>query len=221
MRERGEKEREEREGEASDECQLKISPFYFFLESPMFRRRRFSPAPYLELFPASSRLTTEYKTALSLPGPLGALPGRRARPRHPLPAVAARGKEKEKREEREEERQPRRRLKRSRGEKTHLSPSLFLLSLKINSIGNRPRRRRLPLRGRFPSRAQGRARREGVGAGASVKILFFNIFLSPLVILSRLRRAKKGKKLFFFRSVSLSHLETPPHQNRSSTSSAF
>ena len=89
--------------------------------------------------------------------------------------------------------------------------------------GNRPRRRRLPLRGRLPGRAQGRARRQGVGAGARCfrDSLFFSLFF----LASRRWMKEKGKlsplsslsRLLVQNEILQKCRETP---DRSSTSSA-
>lgn len=152
------------------------------------------------------RNTTKPLLSLSLPpthtGPLGALPGGRARARHPLPAVAARGKEEREKERKEKGRErPGSRRLWGRGGKNSLPPRKKKSPPNSSTQGDRPRRRRLPLRGRLPGRAQGRARRQGVGAGARCfrDSLFFSLFflasrcwmkekgkLSPLSSLSRL-----------------------------------
>ena len=135
-------------------------------------------------------------------GPLGALPGGRARARHPLPAVDARGKEEREKERKEKGRErPGSRRLWGRGGKNSLPPRKKKSPPNSSTQGDRPRRRRLPLRGRLPGRAQGRARRQGVGAGARCfrDSLFFSLFflasrrwmkekgkLSPLSSLSRL-----------------------------------
>ena len=154
-------------------------------------------------------------------GPLGALPGGRARARHPLPAVAARGREeREKGEGKRKARQPP--AVGAGGEK--LTPSEKKKSPPNSSTqGNRPRRRRLPLRGRLPGRAQGRARRQGVGAGARCfrDSLFFSLFF----LASRRWMKEKGKlsplsslsRLLVQNEILQKCRETP---DRSSTSSA-
>ena len=131
-------------------------------------------------------------------------------------------KKERKRERRREEKGPAAAGCKGGGGKTH---SLREKKSPPNSStqGNRPRRRRLPLRGRLPGRAQGRARRQGVGAGARCfrDSLFFSLFF----LASRRWMKEKGKlsplsslsRLLVQNEILQKCRETP---DRSSTSSA-
>ena len=148
-----------------------------------------------------------------------------------LPEVRKKKKRK-KRRERRERREDRRRLKSVEGwkKKRKKLTSLSVSKKKLNS-GDRPRRRGVPLRGRLSGGAQGRARREGVGAGAISFISFLSrlsssFFRPACLSLSRsLDLSLSQASLKPLSSVKSASKDDPllslsQQSNRSSTSSA-
>jgi hypothetical protein len=103
VREKRERERGEEEEREREERGVRMMPAQRLFFSRFGRTK-----PARAFLPQTAKYDETAPVSLSPPphtGPLGALPGGRARARHPLPAVAARGKEEREKERKEKGRE--------------------------------------------------------------------------------------------------------------------